>query len=62
MKKITTKELIEEANRRGQTINAIIELHYLDDTNPLLVDHCFHCKTEYPCDTVQIIIDRSPLE
>ena len=65
-KKVSTKELIDETNKRGQIINAIIELHapekIFDDW------YCSHCletvdyetdQATYPCATIQIIIDHA---
>jgi hypothetical protein len=66
MKKMSTKELIAEVNRRGQTINAIMELH--EPIKILRKWYCTHCLGEeidgetyqlpYPCPTIQIITDH----
>ena len=67
MKKLTWEEVLKEANRRGQTINAIMELHapeqIFDDW------YCSHCletvnyetdQAPYPCETVKIINSQEP--
>ena len=67
MKKLTCEEVLKEANRRGQTINKIMELHapeqIFDDW------YCTHCletvdyetdQAPYPCETVKIIITNGP--
>lgn len=67
MKKLACEEVLKEANRRGQTINAIMELHapeqIFDDW------YCAHCiedfdhgtdQATYPCETVKIIITKEP--
>jgi len=51
-------EDVELITRAYFAIQAVLELHYCDDRNPLLVDHCFHCKTEYPCDTAQAALNK----
>lgn len=67
MKKLTWEAALKEANRRGQTINAIMELHapekIFDDW------YCSHCietvdyetdQAPYPCETVKIINSQEP--
>lgn len=67
MRKLTWEEVLKEANRRGQTINKIMELHapeqIFDDW------YCTHClehfdhgtdQAPYPCETVKIINNQEP--
>lgn len=63
MKKLTWKEVLNEANRRGRILNTILELHQPEQ----IFDEwfCTHClqvvdwetdQAPWPCETARILL------
>lgn len=63
MKKLTSKEALNEANRRGRILNAILELHEPEQIfDEWFCTHCLHVvdwetdQAPWPCETARILL------